>query len=415
MRSIFISIYRLFIAPLLVILTITIGAWIVPKIRLGLKLRRQKRDWPTFAKKPVWIHASSGEFEYAKPFIGELKKRHPDLPVVVTYFSPTYANAIATFKQVDFSLPLPLDLPGPTREFLKRLNPSAGFIARTDLWPELLHQASLLKIPVTLFSATKTKTPTFLTKIFTRWLYSYLHAIYCVTLDDEKHIREIGLNKTVLAIGDTRFDQVIERLNFPRPLNDFLKPERSKTVIVGSSWPEDETVIFGALSEDLKNGQVQLILAPHEPTPGHLDAIEKKLKAERIPYAFYSKAATFSSGILIVDQVGILAELYQWAAVAVVGGSFKKSVHSVMEPLAAGCATSVGPFHQNNREAIEFKSLIIGNQPLVQAAESPTQLRSILKSSLANWSPSHAHLVRAQITKSGGASTKLADIFDSKS
>ncbi len=69
----------------------------------------------------------------------------------------------------------------------------------------------------------------------------------------------------------------------------------------------------------------------------------------------YSQAQVWPAGsILIVDQVGILAELYTWADVGFIGGSFKKQVHSVMEALAAGLPVMVGPYHQNNREAFIF-------------------------------------------------------------
>ncbi len=51
--------------------------------------------------------------------------------------------------------------------------------------------------------------------------------------------------------------------------------------------------------------------------------------------------------------------MYQWADLAFVGGSFKKEVHSVMEPLAWGVPVVVGPKNHNNREAQEFKRLNI--------------------------------------------------------
>jgi len=40
-------------------------------------------------KRPFWIHAASGEIEYARPVIRELKKKFPDVPVIVTHSSPS--------------------------------------------------------------------------------------------------------------------------------------------------------------------------------------------------------------------------------------------------------------------------------------------------------------------------------------
>src|SRR4051812_29225034 len=131
--------YRLIAVPLFTV-SLPFLALTNRKIRRGLGMRMQTRDWPRLSKNPVWIHASSGEFEYAKPVIRELKARHPDIPIVVTYFSPTFALGVENFPGVDFALPLPLDLPGPCTSFLKHVNPRVLLIARTDFWPEMLSQ-----------------------------------------------------------------------------------------------------------------------------------------------------------------------------------------------------------------------------------------------------------------------------------
>ena len=279
-RSLFLLIYRIFIAPVGVILALTLGALFIPKVREGLRLRRVRREWPVFSSKPVWIHASSGEFEYAKPFVTELKKRDPHRPIVVTYFTPSFAQAIAAFPGVDFSLPLPLDLPGPTRQFLSRLKPQAGFIARTDLWPELLHQAASLEIPLFLFSVTKTRKPGFFARIYQRWLFGYLRTVYCVSPQDLDQLQAV-VQVPATAIGDTRFDQVQLRLKSPKPLRENLKPEWERTLVAGSTWPEDESVVLDGLQDLLRQGRLKLILAPHEPSTSHLEQLQEKLRKQK--------------------------------------------------------------------------------------------------------------------------------------
>jgi 3-deoxy-D-manno-octulosonic-acid transferase len=410
MKKIAIALYRALIAPAMLLLAMTFGTLFLPKVRAGLRLRRQRRPWPHFDLAPVWIHASSGEFEYAKPLIRELKERDPRRPVVVTYFSPSFAKAIEKFPGVDFSLPLPLDLPGPTRDFLLRLKPKCGLIARTDLWPELLHQARSLSVPMILFSVTKTKAPNSLIAVFYKWIFGYLDAVFTVSEADAKILKSILPKLSIQAIGDTRFDQVLTRLNSPKPLRDSLQPSHEKTFVAGSTWPEDEKVLLEALTPLLQADQMQLVIAPHEPTPSHVESLIEQFKKKNIAVALYSKADSFKSGVLIVDQIGILAELYRWGAFAFVGGSFKASVHSVMEPLAAGCLTFVGPFHRNNREAIEFQNLKSGSQSFVQAVKTPEELRSALEAS------SHIAIgdaIKSAIRARGGASKRLADQLSS--
>ena len=54
----------------------------------------------------------------------------------------------------------------------------------------------------------------------------------------------------------------------------------------------------------------------------------------------------------MVDRVGILAELYVAASVALVGGGFHRAgLHSVIEPAAAGVPVLFGPRHHGSRDA----------------------------------------------------------------
>lgn len=411
-RILLITVYRLFAAPIGILLAVTIGQILIPKIREGLRLRRIKREWPEFTYPPVWIHASSGEFEYAKPVIREIKKRHPNQPIVVSYFSPSYERAVSRFPGVDFSCPLPLDLPGPTRAFLSKMKPQAGFIARTDLWPELLAQAKSLKIPVILFSMTKTKKPGVFIRQFDRWLYGYLKAIFCVGEADASIIRKIAPKTSCVAIGDTRFDQAIERLDNPRPLRENLKPDRSKTLVAGSTWQEDEKVLCPALEELLIAGELNLIIAPHEPTVAHVEDLIIHFMRRGIPVELYSKAVHFNSGVLVIDQIGILAELYQWCSIAFVGGSYKSTVHSVMEPLAAGALTIVGPRHQNNREAIDFQAPREEGPSYVQVARNSEELRKIVIQSFKTVNGDFATQLRDEIKNRAGASRRLVDFIE---
>ena len=58
--------------------------------------------------------------------------------------------------------------------------------------------------------------------------------------------------------------------------------------------------------------------------------------------------------MVIVDSVGILMGLYQYAHVAYIGGSFRQGVHNVLEAAAYGVPLLVGPKHGNSQEAIEL-------------------------------------------------------------
>ena len=117
-------------------------------------------------------------------------------------------------------------------------------------------------------------------------------------------------------------------------------------------------MLFPALKGFMAGGG-RVIFAPHEVTEARLQNLLKLIAQSQWSYQFYSKSEHWLSQVLIIDEVGILPEVYLWGSLAFVGGSFKQKVHSVMEPLAAGLPTAVGPHHSNNREALRFQNTIL--------------------------------------------------------
>ncbi|MES2857251.1 MAG: glycosyltransferase N-terminal domain-containing protein, partial [Bdellovibrionota bacterium] len=152
MNQLFFFIYRFFGWPLLRG-AFLLAAPILPKIKEGLQ-QRQGQPWLAGPKQsnPFWFHCASGEFEYAKPVIREIKKREPTARILVTYFSPTMANAIKKFEGVDFAAPVPWDTQSSLQEFIDYHRPRALLIARTDAWPEMVATSRANGIPSLLFS-----------------------------------------------------------------------------------------------------------------------------------------------------------------------------------------------------------------------------------------------------------------------
>lgn len=389
------------------------------KIHAGRELRRKIRGKnPWLEKKleaPVWIHCSSGEIEYAKPVIRELKRRDPRTHVLVTYFSPSSKKNIESFPGIDFATPTPWETPASWGEFLDFHRPRALLIARTDLWPEMLVQAEKAKIPVLLFSATLTDDSGRMkasARTFYSWLSRKLTGVFCVTEQDAENFRKLGA-VNVRVQGDTRFDQVFARLENPKPLKKplFADKNRDEILVAGSTWEEDEAVLLEAVKK-IKNTApgLRVILAPHEPNPAHLDSLAERLKALDLSFALYSNAEAWTEDVLLIDQVGILAELYTQGAFAFVGGSFRKTVHSVMEPLASGCMVLVGPKHLNNREAIEFQGRSAAGYPIVRSCEDAEQMAAGLSQlmRIPDFSALSA-LVRASAAEKKGGTQAVLD------
>jgi 3-deoxy-D-manno-octulosonic-acid transferase len=363
--------------------------------------------------KPIWIHCASGEFEYAKPVITEIKRRAPEQAILVTYFSPSIAGAAHKFPGVDFACPTPWERPEDWRQFLEHHDPRALLIARTDTWPEMLLQARLKGLPTLLFSATlarasgRTRGPA---RALSKAVFGLLTDIFCVTSEDQTAFVSLGATQTQVA-GDTRFDQVQARLLSPKPIRDelFALENSAPVLVAGSTWSEDEAVL-APVAASLK-GRVRFVLVPHEPTPHHLEELEALLKSKGLTFVRYSHAKAWKEDVLLVDQIGILAELYQKGRFAFVGGSFKKTVHSVMEPLAAGALTFVGPLHENNREALEFATLpaVEGRLTCVQPVADVESFVTLLEAGAELFTVAHAEKIRKEIEVRSGKSARVAD------
>ncbi len=410
-----ILIYRTLIAPVGFLLLIVFSSFFSEKIRSLVQVRKSKKLKDLSIRNPIWIHCSSGEFEYAKPVIREIKKNNPNEKILVTYLSNSYVKAIESFPGVDQSFPLPFDLPGPIRQFLNHIKPKCLLIARTDLWPELLTQTKYKNIPSLLFSATFPSNSSFLARLWKKTVLDLVDHIYCVSFEDyDFAIKKLHLPTTqVSVLGDTRYDQVIDRLSSPRPLQEHLEPH-GPTLVAGSTWSEDEKILLVALEPLLKQKKITLILVPHEPTPEHIASLQSQLDKMQILYGLYSTATT-PMPVILVDQVGILADLYAWGHLAFVGGSFKRTVHSVMEPLTHGALTFVGPYFENNREAVEFQKInVTPKLTAVESCQNADDLQNKITITLSEINPDLQKKISDLVLSKTGASSKLAQILINK-
>ena len=135
-------------------------------------------------------------------------------------------------------------------------------------------------------------------------------------------------------------------------------PLKRPILIAGSTYTEDEKVLLPAyqlLRENTHDNFPHLILVPHEPTPERIREIRGHLDQEKLIYLCFSELKPevdlSAVDVLIVDKVGFLAKLYGLADIAFVGGSFRGSVHNVMEPAAMAKPVLFGPTIQNAYEA----------------------------------------------------------------
>ncbi len=154
-------------------------------------------------------------------------------------------------------------------------------------------------------------------------------------------------------MGDPRYDQVIQRAEIRSDKNIPKFFDQGFIISAGSVWEQDLEVITKPLIDLVKSrDKVRLIVDPHETYDSHVNPIKLEFENSGITTTRYSEIkGKCNSQVLIVDRIGVLAELYHQSDMAFVGGSFKKAIHNVMEPAIAGIPVLFGPYYHNSREA----------------------------------------------------------------
>jgi 3-deoxy-D-manno-octulosonic-acid transferase len=299
-----------------------------------------------------------GEGLMARPVIAGLRARRPDLQVAYTFFSSSAAG-FAAGVGADFTDYLPFDTPGDAEAALDALLPTALVFSKLDVWPVLAECAARRGVRLGLISAAlgpDSSRASRLASALLRDAYTALDVVGAVDDDAAARLAAMGVRRERCAVtGDTRYDQAWSRAQAAHRAGALLRSLASDrpTIVAGSTWRADERVLFPAWSAARRSvPDVRLVVAPHEPTPAHLAAAERAARAESGTVARLGASPRADADVLIVDRVGILAELYALADVAYVGGGFHGAgLHSVLEPAACGVPVLVGPRHESSRDA----------------------------------------------------------------
>jgi len=348
------------------------------KLRHGIQGRRglleRMQAWGSAKRdrrRPlVWFHAPSvGEGLQTRPVIERLRAECPDWQIAYTFFSPSAAG-FARQLAVDYADYLPLDRSRDVARALEALAPTALVYGKLDVWPELTLAAQRRGVRLGLVAATVASQSGRLSWPVRGWAapaYAALERIGAIATEDAARLEQLGARRDAIRVtGDTRYDSVTERagrLDRTRhPFAALARGGETFTIVAGSTWPSDEDVLLPAYADLLHSDPVaptRLVLVPHEPTPSHLDRLDAAAHAAALPRPVRTSGGAELAGakVVIVDQVGVLADLYALAQVAYVGGGYHGAgLHSVLEPAVWGVPLSVGPRWGSSRDA----GLLIG-------------------------------------------------------
>ena len=346
------ALYRLFVWLLRV--GIGLAAWWNPKAALWVSGRKDLytalKETLSEDRKIIWVHcASAGELEQGKPVIDLYKKNFPGHQVLITFFSPSGFEAGTRYKGADYVFYMPLDTAGNATRFVDIVQPELAIFIKYDFWFYHLKALNDRQIPVLLVSSIFRKG-----QLFFRWYGSFYRGILqfftWIFVQDEHSIQllqAIKIRHCSLG-GDTRFDRVSSITENRVSLDGLDSFVASGSVLVaGSTWLNDEILLAEVLPA--LPSHCKLIIAPHEVTAAHLLKL-KELFNDTILYSEIKRYA--QQRVLLINNTGLLSQLYQYATIAYIGGGFNRSgIHNTLEAAAWGKPVVIGPNFQKFAEA----------------------------------------------------------------
>lgn len=297
-----------------------------------------------------WFHcASLGEFEQGRPLMEEIKEKEY-CQVVVTFFSPSGYEVKKDYEGADLVVYLPKDSKKNALRFLEQINPSQVFFIKYEFWANYIFECKNRDIPIYSVAALFRKDQVFFTIYggYMRKVLKSFSRIFVQNDSSKELLSSIDVDSELC--GDPRYDRVMRNASSVTSYTDVKDfCDGKKVLICGSVWAEDLRVIQHQLSI-LKDWK--LIVAPHEISEQFISKIETGINRGSIRY---SKMSDYKEeDLLIIDNVGMLMNLYQYGSVAFVGGGFKTGLHNILEPAAFGLPVIFGDKHEKFPEAFEF-------------------------------------------------------------
>lgn len=343
-------------------LLIKIAALFNPKVKLWVDGRKnifkEIQSKVTHQKPIVWFHcASLGEFEQGRPIIEVFHEKFPDHQIFLTFFSPSGYEIRKNYPGANFIFYLPLDTRGNVKRFLKLVKPEFAVFVKYEFWFNYLRQLKNEQVPVIVVSAIFRPGQRFF-KWYGRWQLKMLKSITHFFVQDEvskELLKGVGISQVTVG-GDTRFDRVLQvarqKKQFPL-IEKFIAG--NKIVLAGSTWPPDEDIIIGFFRN--APNDTKFIFAPHEVHNERIKSLVQKFSVGVIRFSEADELNISGAKILIIDNIGILSHLYQYADIAYIGGGFGVGIHNILEAATFGNPVIFGPNYQKFREARELIKL----------------------------------------------------------
>lgn len=304
----------------------------------------------------LWLHASSvGEVTGAIATVLEIRRRLPHSSLVLTVATPQgFRFARRQLQRWLQVFALPLDLPWLDRLALNHFRPDLLVGFESEFWPLLFRLLRQSRVPAVLLNGRLSDRSA---RIYHRFptlfrpLFQQFSGLAMNSAADARNILSFGVAADrVRVLGSSKYDTLAVRAGFApsRDWRHLLGSDQAGAVVIGGSLRRRECIwlleVFAALAET--RADLLGLFAPR-----HLHRIEEMtryLTAKRIGYQLLSRLLDGTQvrrePIVLVDQIGVLFELYALGDLVFCGGTLEPiGGHNIVEPAAWGKRVTYGP------------------------------------------------------------------------
>lgn len=363
----------------------------------------------------VWFHvASVGEFEQARPVLEALRQQHPDVVVVLTFFSPSGYELRKNYDGAELVGYLPEDTPANVRAFLDLIGPVAVGWVKYEFWHGYLQELHRRRIPAVLFCAIFRPGQPFFNKNYGGFFRKSLRAFDQIFVQNESSARLLQAVEIqpVTVAGDTRFDRVLAVAAQPAGLPVIAAFAAGQPVlVVGSLWAADWAVLRPALEAPaVRATGLRVVAAPHEI---HAEELARWTAGTALTCHRYSQGPPPpEASLLWIDNVGMLSRLYRYGTLAYVGGGFREGLHNILEAAVYGQPVLFG--NRKYRAFQEAHDLLAngGAVAVADAADLERHLLALLTDEALR--KDRAEAARRYVQAHAGATGQVMKWFDEK-
>lgn len=307
----------------------------------------------------TWVHAVSvGEVLIAQKFIRELKRREPELRVVLSTTTST-GFALASTEKSDWLEPIynPVDFYWSARAAVRLIRPKRLILVEAEIWPNLTAEAKKQGASLALVNArlsARSEARYRMVRGFVAPVFNQLDLLCVQEEPDAGRWAALGVDREkILVTGSIKFDDSEEsapqKRDFRPALRELGVDDSAPVLLAGSTHAGEEKLlgeVFVRLKKDFPN--LFYLVVPRHAERWRAVRDELSQLGLKVAVRLDDDAVVQNPDVLLANTTGELRDWYDTATVVFVGKTvLAHGGQNPAEAVAAGKAVVVGPYMEN--------------------------------------------------------------------